>query len=404
MKDGGILVTNGRSNIRSDTLLEVTNLNVDYLAASGTVHAVTDVSFTLRRGEILGLAGESGSGKSTLAYAITCLLRPPAVISGGEIVYYPRPTQDGKDNLRVTFTHLSKNGKSKHAKDENVRSFEETQSINLLQLTPAQLRDLRWEDLAIVFQSAMNALNPVMTVGAQIMDVLRTHRPHMGADSRKQRAIELFQLVGIAPDRLRSYPHELSGGMRQRAIIAIALALSPEILIMDEPTTALDVVVQREILTEIIRLREKLGFSVIFITHDLSLLLELADHVAIMYAGRIVEKASRRDLYLHPRHPYSYGLLNSFPSLHGPRRKMAGIPGSPPDLRTVPPGCAFHPRCPLVIDVCHEVLPPLESVQGEDPGQLVACHLYNPRFNETPPSTTDLAGKYEALAEESGAQ
>jgi len=236
------------------------------------------------------------------------------------------------------------------------------------------------------------------------MDVLRTHRPDMGSDSRKQRAKELFQLVGIAPDRLRSYPHELSGGMRQRAIIAIALALSPEILIMDEPTTALDVVVQREILTEIMRLREKLGFAVIFITHDLSLLLELADHVAIMYAGRIVEKASRRDLYLHPRHPYSYGLLNSFPSLHGPRRKMAGIPGSPPDLRAVPPGCAFHIRCPLAIDVCHEVLPSLLPMKGEESEQLVACHLYDPRFNAEPPTTADLANKYEALAEESNAQ
>jgi peptide/nickel transport system ATP-binding protein len=263
---------------------------------------------------------------------------------------------------------------------------------------------LRWNDLAIVFQIAMNALNPVMTVGAQIMDVLRTHRPDTGSDSRKQRAMELFQLVGIAPDRLRSYPHELSGGMRQRAIIAIALALSPEILIMDEPTTALDVVVQREILTEIIRLREKLGFAVIFITHDLSLLLELADHVAIMYAGRIVEKASRRDLYLHPRHPYSYGLLNSFPSLHGPRRKMAGIPGSPPDLRAVPPGCAFHIRCPLAIDVCHEVLPLLLSMKGEESEQLVACHLYDPRFNAEPPTTADLANKYQALAEESNDQ
>jgi peptide/nickel transport system ATP-binding protein len=325
------------------------------------------------------------------------------MISGGEIIYYPRPSQDGKDNSHVVITRLSKNGKSKQAKDGNVRSGEDPQSINLLELTPTQLRDLRWNDLAIVFQSAMNALNPVMTVGAQINDVLRTHRPQMGADSRKQRAIELFQLVGISPDRLRSYPHELSGGMRQRAIIAIALALSPEVLIMDEPTTALDVVVQREILTEIMHLREKLGFSVIFITHDLSLLLELADHVAIMYAGRIVEKASRRDLYLHPRHPYSYGLLNSFPSLHGPRRKMAGIPGSPPDLRAVPPGCAFHARCPLALDVCHEVLPPLEAVQDEDPGQLVACHLYNPRFNAKAPSTADLASKYEALAEGSGA-
>jgi peptide/nickel transport system ATP-binding protein len=398
------MVTNVSANAHTDKLLDVKNLYVDYHAASGTVHAVTDVSFTLKRGEILGLAGESGSGKSTLAYAITCLLRPPALISGGKILYYPRLTQDEKDSSHVSLTRLSKIGKPKHAKDGNGSTSEETQSINLLQLSPAQLQELRWDDLAIVFQSAMNALNPVMTVGAQIIDVLRTHRPHMGADSRKRRAIELFQLVGIAPDRLRSYPHELSGGMRQRAIIAIALALSPEILIMDEPTTALDVVVQREILTEIMRLREKLGFSVIFITHDLSLLLELADYVAIMYAGRIVEKASRRDLYLHPRHPYSYGLLNSFPSMHGPRRKMAGIPGSPPDLRDVPPGCAFHPRCPLAIDACREVLPSLQSVRDEDSGQLVACHLYDPRFNAEPPSTADLASKYQALAGESSAR
>ena len=397
------MVTNVNSNTHTDTLLDVKNLSVDYHASSGTVHAVTDVSFTLRRGEILGLAGESGSGKSTLAYAIACLLRPPAMISGGEIVYYPRPSQDGKDTSYVAMTRLSKSGKSKYAKNGIVHSIEETPSINLLQLSPAQLGDLRWDDLAIVFQSAMNALNPVMTVGAQIMDVLRTHRPHMGSDSRKQRAIELFQLVGISPDRLRSYPHELSGGMRQRAIIAIALALSPEILIMDEPTTALDVVVQREILTEIMRLREKLGFSVIFITHDLSLLLEMADHVAIMYAGRIVEKASRHDLYLHPRHPYSYGLLNSFPSLHGPRRKMAGIPGSPPELRAVPPGCAFHLRCPLAIDVCHEILPLLLPMKGEKSEQLVACHLYDPAYYAEPPATSDLARKYAELAEESNA-
>jgi peptide/nickel transport system ATP-binding protein len=398
------MVTNVSAHTRTDTLLEVKNLNVDYFASSGTVHAVTDVSFTLRRGEILGLAGESGSGKSTLAYAITCLLRPPAVISGGEIIYYPRSSENAKDNSRVTLTRLTKNVKPKNVRDGNRRSDSEAQSINLLQLSPAQLRDIRWDDLAIVFQSAMNALNPVMTVGAQIMDVLRTHRPHMGSDSRKQRAIELFQLVGIAPDRLRSYPHELSGGMRQRAIIAIALALSPEILIMDEPTTALDVVVQREILTEIMRLREKLGFSVIFITHDLSLLLELADNVAIMYAGRIVEKASRRELYLHPRHPYSYGLLNSFPSLHGQRRKMAGIPGSPPDLRAVPPGCAFHARCPLAFEPCRTVLPSLRTVQEENADQIVACHLYDLRYKAEPPSTADLARKYEALAEESSTQ
>jgi peptide/nickel transport system ATP-binding protein len=401
------------TNIQTNTLLDVKHLNVDYLAANGTVHAVTDVSFTLKRGEILGLAGESGSGKSTLAYAITRLLRPPAMITGGEILYYPRASQDEKDASHVTWTRLSKNGNRLSSNNGNGGAGEE---IDLLQVSPAQLRSIRWDELAIVFQSAMNALNPVLNIGTQIMDVLQAHRPHVRADARKRRAIELLQLVGIAPDRLNSYPHELSGGMRQRAVIAIALALSPEILIMDEPTTALDVVVQREILTEIIRLREKLDFSVIFITHDLSLLLELADYVAIMYAGRIVEKASRQDLHQHPRHPYSYGLLHSFPALHGPRRKMSGIPGSPPDLRAVPPGCAFHPRCPLAFSACHTVLPLLRTVESTEsvgdglgeagaPGdtQLVACHLYDPRYSAEPPTTADLARKYEALAERSGA-
>ena len=374
---------------QSPILLEVKNLNVEYLASNGTVHAVTDVSFTLRRGEILGLAGESGSGKSTLAYAITRLLRPPAQITGGEIVYYPQSTRNQDD---VDGTNLSK--RRNMANGQKVQADE---AIELLQLSPARLRAIRWNDLAIVFQSAMNALNPIMTVGAQITDVLQTHRPDMGAAARKQRAIELLQMVGIAPDRLRSYPHELSGGMRQRAIIAIALALSPEILIMDEPTTALDVVVQRGILTEIMRLREKLGFAVIFITHDLSLLLELADHVAIMYAGRIVEQASPRDLYQHPRHPYSYGLLHSFPTLHGRRQKMSGIPGSPPDLRDVPSGCAFHPRCPCAFTVCSEVLPVLQPAAM--PEQVAACHLYDPRFHTESPSTDDLAKSYQALAE-----
>jgi peptide/nickel transport system ATP-binding protein len=377
------------SHISSTTLLDIKNLNVDYLAASGTVHAVTDVSISLRRGEILGLAGESGSGKSTLAYAITRLLRPPALITGGEIRYYPR----AEANIWVAVDAIEEDATN------HVPIEVEGLSIDLLHLSPAKLRKIRWNELAIVFQSAMNALNPVMTIGAQITDVLRAHRPHMGSDARKQRAVELLQLVGISPDRLRSYPHELSGGMRQRAIIAIALALSPEILILDEPTTALDVVVQREILTEIMRLREKLNFAVIFITHDLSLLLELADNVAIMYAGRIVEQASTRDMYLHPRHPYSYGLLNSFPALRGPLRRMSGIPGSPPDLRSAPPGCAFHPRCPLAIDACREALPALQPVQAEDSEQLVACHLYNPTYNAEPPTQADLAKKYELLAE-----
>ena len=382
--------------VEKDTLLDVRNLSVDYAAGNGTVHAATNVSFTLKRGEILGLAGESGSGKSTLAYAISRLLRPPAEIVGGEVIYYPR-SHDDADAVHITAASSRLKGKKRVLHDED-----ETEPIDILQLTPAQLRAFRWSELSIVFQSAMNALNPVMNIGKQMMDVLKVHRPLMGPDSRKQRALELLKLVGIAPDRINSYPHELSGGMRQRAVIAIALALSPEIIIMDEPTTALDVVVQREILTEI-RLREQLGFSVIFITHDLSLLLELADKVAIMYAGKLVETASRRDLYLHPRHPYSYGLLKSFPTIHGPRRIMTGIPGSPPDLRNVPAGCAFNPRCPFAFDTCRSVVPVLRSSASESPHQLVACHLYDREFVPAgPPSASDFAQKYQVSSVEGG--
>jgi peptide/nickel transport system ATP-binding protein len=370
------------SNANGKRLLDIRNLSVDYYAASGTVHALTDVSITLERGQILGLAGESGSGKSTLAYAVTRLLHPPAVITGGEVLYYPRSA------IR------EQRGKSVGAKESRTS----TDGPNdILQLSPAQLRTFRWSELAIVFQSAMNALNPVLNIGTQITDVLRTHRPSMGADSRRQRAIELLRLVGIAPDRIRSYPHELSGGMRQRAIIAIALALAPELIIMDEPTTALDVVVQREILELVRALCREFGMALIFITHDLSLLLEIADEIAIMYAGRIVETATNQELLRQPRHPYSYGLLNSFPSLHGPRRKMTGIPGSPPDLRAVPAGCAFHPRCPMAFEACSRSIPMLRASTAETPEQLVACHLYDPRFNSGEiPTNEDFAAKYEA--------
>ena len=368
----------------TDTLLDVKNLSVDYLAANGTVHAVDDVSFTLRRGEILGLAGESGCGKSTLAYAIARLLRPPAMIADGSVMYHPRP------------------GSNETTSRRRRKDFRSGEPIDVLKLTNSQLLDFRWNELSIVFQSAMNALNPVMSVGTQIMDVFKRHRPEMGPNARKQRAIELLSLVGIAPDRLSSYPHELSGGMRQRAVIAIAIALQPEVIIMDEPTTALDVVVQREILELISSLCKEFNTALIFITHDLSLLIELADHIAIMYAGKMIEKASSQDMYRHSRHPYSYGLLNSFPTLRGPRRKMAGIPGSPPDLRNVPPGCPFNPRCPLAFGVCTSVIPILRPAIEEEPDQITACHLYDPRFRATPPSTADLAAKYEALAEESG--
>jgi peptide/nickel transport system ATP-binding protein len=359
---------------KTSPLLDVRRLSVDYLSASGIVHAVTDVSFTLGRGEVLGLAGESGCGKSTLAYAAAQLLEPPALITGGEVRYH-RPARAGD------------------------ATGDAATLIELTRLREPELRALRWNDLAIVFQSAMNALNPVMTVGAQIDDVLRTHRPGMGAAPRAARTRELLALVGIAADRLTSYPHELSGGMRQRATIAIALALEPELIIMDEPTTALDVVVQRDILTELLRLRERLRFSIIFITHDLSLLLEIADRIAIMYAGRIVEQTSARALHRQPRHPYSYGMLHAFPTLTGPRRAMLGIPGSPPDLRRPPTGCAFAPRCPLAFAPCTSILPLLLPLTSA-PEQLVACHRYDARHSTRElPTDTELAAAYAALGD-----
>jgi peptide/nickel transport system ATP-binding protein len=220
----------------------------------------------------------------------------------------------------------------------------------------------------------------VMTFEAQIIDTLRVHRPHMTKKERHERCIELLKLVGIAPERLKSYPHELSGGMRQRAVIAIALALSPDLIIMDEPTTALDVVIQRDILTEIMNLRQKLGFAVIFITHDLSLLLEVADEVIIMYGGRMIEKASRKALYGRPLHPYTIGLLRSFPTLDGPITRMSGIPGTPPDLRIIPQGCVFQPRCDKAWEQCLQTRPPLNmpSDVADAQERLVACHLYAP--------------------------
>lgn len=378
------------TNVGMKALLDVRGLSVDYAAGNGTVHAVDNVSFTLKRGEILGLAGESGCGKSTLAYAITRLLRSPAYITGGEVLYYPPSDRDRSPEI----SKLSR--ASTHPERDTPDG-----AIDILQLTSSQLRRFRWNELSIVFQSAMNALNPVLTVGTQIMDVLKTHRPEMGPEQRKRRAVELLNLVGIASDRLKSYSHELSGGMRQRVVIAIALALNPELIVMDEPTTALDVVVQREILELISSLCKDFSMALIFITHDLSLLLELADKVAIMYAGKIIEKATSRDLYLNPRHPYSYGLLNSFPNLRGPLRHMGGIPGSPPDLRAVPGGCSFHPRCPMAFGPCASVEPVLRlalpGTAGDD-AQQVSCHLYDERRQSTEaPTQEQFSAGYASL-------
>jgi peptide/nickel transport system ATP-binding protein len=328
-----------KTRTSSEVLDELRQLSVEYGIGDRIVRAVDGVDLTIHRGEILGIAGESGCGKTTLGNAVMQILRPPARIAGGQILF---------DGVDVT-------GKNRE-----------------------QLRKFRWRNVSMVFQSAMNALNPVMRVGDQFVDMMRAHE-RISKRAALRRAGDLLDLVGIDQRRIRAYPHELSGGMRQRVVIAMALALEPELVIMDEPTTALDVVVQREILQQVKTLQEQLGFAVLFITHDLSLLLEIANRVAIMYAGEIVETASAATIHSTPLHPYTQGLMNSFPPLTGPIVRMTGIPGAPPDLAAPPEGCRFHPRCPHCRPEAFElyrrqttIRPVLRKVA---PDHLVACHL-----------------------------
>ncbi|WP_298208583.1 dipeptide/oligopeptide/nickel ABC transporter permease/ATP-binding protein [Ferrimicrobium sp.] len=315
-------------------LLEIRDLSIVYRSGSRELRAVNNFNLSVRRGEIVGLAGESGSGKSTLAYGACRLLRPPAVITSGSVIYNGERYLGGERDL--------------------------------LRMDAHQLEQLRWREISIVFQSAMNALNPVLRIEDQLLDPITRHLP-FSSDEAHDRVYEVLELVDIPRNRLKSYPHELSGGMRQRIMIAMALTVDPQLIIMDEPTTALDVVVQRDILVQIKELKDRLHFSVIFITHDLSLLVELADRLAIMYAGSLMEVGDTVDLAAHTAHPYTEGLLHSFPPLHGPRRSLLGIPGSPPDLRNPVLGCPFAPRCRYHDESCGHIDPhllPLESGSG----------------------------------------
>ncbi|KNY07510.1 ABC transporter ATP-binding protein [Microbacterium sp. GCS4] len=267
-----------------EAVLTARNVSIEY-EVDPPVKAVRNVSLTLNRGEILGLAGESGCGKTTLAYGMNRLLKAPALMTDGEIVFHDRSGTD----------------------------------IDVVALDGDGLRAFRWDKISMVFQGAMNSLNPVIDVRAQIFDIFDTHRPGMSKKDKQARAEELLTLVGVDPSRLTSFPHELSGGMRQRMMIAMALALDPQVMVMDEPTTALDVVVQRGIIREIMRLRERLGFAVIFITHDLPMLIEISDRIAVMLQGEIVEQGTAEEIYRTPQHEYTKRLLSSFPSLTGER-------------------------------------------------------------------------------------
>lgn len=326
-------------------ILRVRDLHVDYETAAGPVHAVRGVDLDVHRGELVGIAGESGCGKTTLAYAITRLLRAPAHLTGGSVTF---------------------------------QGVHDTAPISVTGLTGTALRRFRWDRMSLVFQGAMNALNPVQRVAAQLHDLFHAHRPRMTKAERRTRVGELLELVGLPERAARSYPHQLSGGMRQRVMIAMALALEPDVVVMDEPTTALDVLVQREILDAISELRQRLGFAVVFITHDLSLLLEISDRIAVMYAGRIVELAGRAQLRDAPRHPYTTGLLDAFPTLRSARRDRHGIPGHPPDLSAPIAGCAYADRCGFVRPECTTTDVPLLPIGGGD----VACHLYTTERQE----------------------
>jgi peptide/nickel transport system ATP-binding protein len=318
----------------SEPLLDVRDLTVAYASDRGDVIAVDHVDLQVDGGEFLAIVGESGCGKSTLLYSIARLLGPPLAgeIIGGEVLFRGR---------------------------------------NMVTLEESQLRHIRWRELSVVMQSAMNALNPVLSIGAQLADACRAHSD-MSAREITARSEEVLRLVGIDPIHLSSYPHQLSGGMRQRAMIAMALLFTPDLVIMDEPTSALDVVAQRSLMVQIKELQEQLGFAVLFVTHDMSLVSHFSDRLLVMYAARVVELGRTRQLFERPLHPYSRGLLDAFPRVHGPNVPLTGIPGAPPNLLHPPVGCRFAPRCAHASERCVVAEPRLREVEGE----LVRCTLY----------------------------
>jgi len=315
-------------------LLDVQNLSIHYTIRRGTVKAAEDISFSLEKGEALGLAGESGCGKTTTALSILRILPINGKIVNGKILF--------KD------TDLGK-------------------------LSEGELKKkIRWKAISLIFQGAMNAMNPMYRVEDQIAEAIRFHEPKVTKKEAKERIGKLFEMVGLEPKRARNYPHEYSGGMRQRAMIAMALACNPSILIADEPGTALDVIVQAQVLKLMTELRKRLNLGMILISHDLSIISETCDRLAIMYGGRLVELGDVFSMFKKPMHPYTQGLIAAFPGIYAPKQELKALPGSPPNLLNPPEGCRFAPRCPYAMDICNKKTPQLEEVSS---GHYVACYL-----------------------------
>jgi len=315
-------------------VLQLDGVTTNYRILRGWVKAAENVSFEVEKGQALGLVGESGCGKTTIALSILKILPPGGRIKSGKIIF------DGTD---------------------------------IVPFDDAKMRKIRWKGISIVFQGAMNALNPVFKVGDQIVEAIRLHEPNVSKSEAYRRAESLLEMVGVDASRVNNYPHEFSGGMRQRALIAMALASNPKVLIADEPGTALDVIVQAQVLQLMRALKEKLGLAMLMISHDLSIIAEVCERVAIMYAGRIVEYGEISTIFKEPLHPYTKGLMGAFPSIKGERKKLISIPGQPPDLLHPPKGCRFNPRCPFAMDRCREEDPELKKV---GPDHYVSCFLY----------------------------
>ncbi len=314
-------------------VLQVKNLQVVYETARGVVRAVDDVSFTLQPGERMGLIGESGSGKTTMVTALMRLTRPPAYIAGGQVLL------EGKD---------------------------------LLSISDEALRKLRLKEIALMPQAAMNSLNPVVRVGPQIKDGLRVHGLKVAEKALDEKVVEVLGKVGLRPEVADRFPHQLSGGMKQRAAMAVAISLSPKVIIADEPTSALDVVVQKQVMLTLSRLQEELNAAVLLIGHDMGLITQFADSIGVLYAGKLVERGRVTEVLENPLHPYTRMLIDSLPDLDG-KKDLLGIRGLPPELLALPKGCAFHPRCPFAMDRCQQEIPLIQAPQGT---RQVACHLY----------------------------